>query len=216
MTLDVLLSTSDLTPNQALVLSNERGKRTRVSSPRAAAGAPGPSPYAGRASPATASGGALRSPLARAADASSAHPSAPAVVLERWTLALVPPERAGAGAGETELPTVYKRAIGHFRALYQLVRVLPAYALHRKLARRRGNGAGAAGPSGGGGAGGGSGGGAGRSGGLGIEMRMRVGGAVEGAEGRAEIGLEDRLEEDGADEKETATIVFPGVATPSG
>ncbi|GJN90926.1 hypothetical protein Rhopal_003940-T1 [Rhodotorula paludigena] len=215
MTLDVLLSTSDLTPNQALVLSNERGKRTRVSSPRTAAGgATGPSAYAGRASPAS-SGGALRSPLARAADASSAHPSAPPVVLERWTLALVPAERTG--AGETELPTVYKRAIGHFRALYQLVRVLPAYALHRKLARRRGSGAGAAGAAGtSGGAGGGGGGGAGRSGGLGIEMRMRVGGAGEGAEGRAEIGLEDRLEEDGADEKETATIVFPGVATPSG
>lgn len=87
------------------------------------------------------------------------------VVLERWTLQLVPPFPAV----PPELPSVYKQAIILFRSLYTLVRALPAWGLHRRLVRRRAGGNG---------------------GGLRIIGRMGMG---EGREG--EMGVEARIGE---------------------
>ncbi|GAA6055341.1 hypothetical protein JCM3770_005298 [Rhodotorula araucariae] len=165
MVLDVVLETSDLTPNQVLVLSDQRGKRLRVPAPRAPT-SPGPGP--GRASPLPRSGG--RSPLpGSGGGARGGSSSAPSVVLERWVLTLNPPSAAQAGmgaSGAAELPTVYKHAILHFRALFTLLRALPAYALHRKLARTR-------------------------AGGLRVGLRMGVG---AGEEPSADIGVDEVLE----------------------
>ncbi|BGP40561.1 autophagy protein 13 [Rhodotorula kratochvilovae] len=161
MVLDVILDTSDLTPNQVLVLSDQRGKRLRVPVPARAPTPPGP----GRASPLPRSGG--RSPLPGARGGPS---SAPSVVLERWVLSLRPTATGASSASAAELPTVYKHAILHFRALFTLVRALPAYALHRKLARRR-------------------------AGGLKVGVRMGMG----TQEGEGEVDVEEALEGGGAE-----------------
>lgn len=57
------------------------------------------------------------------------------IVLERWTMQLAPPMPSPPGP---ELPTVYRHAISHFRALYTLVRTLPVWSLQRRL-RKSGN-----------------------------------------------------------------------------
>lgn len=90
---------------------------------------------------------------------------------------------------------MYKHAILHFRALFTLARTLPAYALHRKLARRH------------------------AAGGLRVGLRLGQGsgqGPKEGereAEALLEVGVEDKLEGGG---DETERITFPGVETPLG
>lgn len=52
------------------------------------------------------------------------------IVLERWTVGLTPPMPPPPGP---ELPTVYRHAIVHFRALFTLVRTLPVWSLQKKL-----------------------------------------------------------------------------------
>lgn len=136
MILDIVLDTCAMAPNQVLVLADRRGKRVRVdANGSAAAGTGGHAPPAG-----------IRSPRV----------SRTRVVLERWRIDFVPssvsssfsPPATSSGsfsAGEpaqqaqalgTELPAVYKQAVVLFRALYTLVRTLPSWQLHRRLARR--------------------------------------------------------------------------------
>ncbi|KAK4047971.1 autophagy protein 13 [Microbotryomycetes sp. JL221] len=158
MVLDVILDAHDIATNQVLVLSDQRGKRIRVDPALAAlppsgahqrnsSGSPRREPSTGIRSP-----NSGRTPLAQA-------PST--VVLERWTVRLLPPpthspsssgggnsmqrassnpSAAAAANAATELPAVYKHAIIQFRSLYTLVRLLPAWNLHRRLTRRRATG----------------------------------------------------------------------------
>ncbi|GAA5912327.1 hypothetical protein JCM5296_006835 [Sporobolomyces johnsonii] len=200
LVLSILLDVSDLTPNQVLVFSDQRGRRVRVDP--ALAGSPsassaGPSP-------------GLRSPRSGAAGSAGGggHGQAPTVVLERWVLTLDPPSASPSassslssssssppGPSPSELPSVYKHSILHFRALYTLVRTLPAWALHRKLSRRR--------PG---------------VGGSGLKIGVRLATSEEDdAEGReGEVGVEVPIEVGGEEERVTETIRFPGVSTPLG
>ena len=117
MVLDIILDTSDMTPTQVLVLSDQRGRRARVD----IGGGPG------IVSQPSAPG--IRSPQA---------PKRSNLILETWTLSLdttLPTQ-------SPELPSVYKHAIILFRSLYTLARTLPAWGLYRRLTRGRGAGAG--------------------------------------------------------------------------
>ncbi|GAA5999798.1 hypothetical protein JCM10207_005915 [Rhodosporidiobolus poonsookiae] len=179
LTLETILDVSDLTPNQVLVLqpSTPGGKRLRVD----------PS---------------LASPTSPSHP--SAPPSAPTVVLERWTLRLLPlpstPSPSSSASAPSppppDLPDIYKHSILHFRALFALVRALPAYALHRSLARRRAG-----------------------VGGAGLKIGVRMG-AAERREG--EVALETGIagpgkeDEEGEAERATEEIAFPGIVTPLG
>ncbi|GAA5843513.1 hypothetical protein JCM9279_000774 [Rhodotorula babjevae] len=253
MVLDVILDTSDLSPNQVLVLADQRGKRLRVSAPPRHARATAHAMSGGRASPVPrphSAGAALghRRPSSAAATSGGAAPAggvAPSVVLERWVLSFSPRATSRTSASPSssvsspstssstsypstsaaahtappppqpapttttttpELPTVYKHAILHFRAQFTLAHTLPAWALHRRLARRPFAAATAGGT------------------GLGIRVRMGRGeGGGEGAgAGRREAGEEDREGEVGVEEAleggegETERIVFPGIETPLG
>ncbi|KPV75076.1 uncharacterized protein RHOBADRAFT_53973 [Rhodotorula graminis WP1] len=251
MVLDVVLDTSDLSPNQVLVLADQRGKRLRVSAPARRPRQPAHDVYAGltaapggRGSPVPRPRSAGAAPLgprrpssATAASSSGAPPTAsvaPDVILERWVLSLSPrstttststssasfspssstsypspstaarpPPPAPPSTTTTtaiELPTVYKHAILHFRAQFTLARTLPAWALHRRLARRPFAAAAAGGT------------------GLGLRVRMGRGEgyggrAGEGEEREGEVGIEEALE---GGEGETEKIVFPGIETPLG
>ncbi|GAA5896728.1 hypothetical protein JCM8208_007069 [Rhodotorula glutinis] len=250
MILDVVLDTSDLSPNQVLVLADQRGKRLRVSAPtrRARPAAHDVQSAGGRASPvprprSAGAGLGHHRPSSAAATSSVAAPAAtvaPDVVLERWVLSLSPRATSGTSASTsssisspstssstsypspssanppppppappttttatelaTELPTVYKHAILHFRAQFTLARTLPAWALHRRLVRRPFATAAAGGT------------------GLGLRVRMGRGEGVGGGEGgeeerEGEVGIEEALE---GGEGETERIVFPGIETPLG
>ncbi|BGP25085.1 autophagy protein 13 [Rhodotorula toruloides] len=205
MVLEVVLDVSDLTPNQVLVLSDQKGRRIRVDGGRSASGAAAHA-RSETASPLPRSPG-IRSP--RSAGGPSVQ--APPVVLERWVLSLnchsqsspsssysSPSPSASTAATQIELPTVYKHSILHFRTLFSLVRALPAYSLQRKLGKRR-IGVGAAG--------------------LKIAVRLRAGLEDEARDG--EVGVQVPIEESGMDagdvrESGKEKIVFPGVATPFG
>lgn len=116
MTIEVLLDTRELTTNQTLVLSGERGTRVRVDNTF--------TPDQLHRSRSSASG--LRSPLSQGA---SSIPSI--IVLERWSVELQP------GSVDVDLPSVYKHAIVLFRCLFGLMRILPAWSLNRSLARHK-------------------------------------------------------------------------------
>ncbi|KAK4704832.1 autophagy-related protein 13, partial [Phenoliferia sp. Uapishka_3] len=171
MILDIILDTCGMTPNQVLVLSDNRGRRFRVdSSPMSSS--PGPQ------SPSGIGSSGVRSPRI----------TRPNVILERWTLSLVPPYNP---TSSPELPSVYKAAIILFRTLFTLVRTLPAWGLYRRLARRKAGVGGA---------------------GLQIGCRMSMG---EESEREGEVGVDVGIAEKGG-EKTTETFVFPGVKTPIG
>ncbi|WVR08613.1 hypothetical protein IAU60_005668 [Kwoniella sp. DSM 27419] len=59
------------------------------------------------------------------------------IVLERWTLQAKLPSPDAPSTSQQPAPTAYRLGIIHFRALYSLIRLLPAYRLYRRL--RRGN-----------------------------------------------------------------------------
>lgn len=205
MVLEVVLDVSDLTPNQVLVRSDQKGRRIRVDGGRATSAAVARA-RSGATSPIPISPG-VRSPRS----ASGSNSQAPPVVLERWILSLHPSSHpspsssysspspsASTAATQIELPTVYKHSILHFRTLFSLVRTLPAYSLQRKLAKRRVGVGGA---------------------GLKIAVRMRAG--LEGDRPVDEIGVDTPIDGSGRDagdaaERGTERIVFPGVATPFG
>lgn len=221
MTLDVVLDATELPQNQCLVLA-----------------------------PSLASTNATSRNVAPPARAQRVPRSVRAVVLERWTLQLQPPPLPGNVTGSvppptpsatsyssgvegtttttttnspslTELPAVYKLAIVHFRAMFALMRTLPAYQLYLKLratatshdsdprraspppSRRSASGGAQSGASPG----------------LSLNCRMRVGSSDVGMDG--EIGVEDKVPLAGAGEElgddiVTETIRFSGVTTPVG
>lgn len=178
MVLDIILDTCSMTPNQVLVLSDQRGRRVRVDSTTSASPPPSGLGHSGPSNLSAGGSSGVRSPrLTR-----------PNVLLERWTLTLVPPFSPSA---PPELPSVYKQAIVLFRTLYTLMRTLPAWGLYRRLARRKAGVGGA---------------------GLQIGCRMSMGdeGDREGEVG-VDVGIAER-----PGEKTTETIVFPGVQTPTG
>ncbi|GAA6039450.1 hypothetical protein JCM8097_009552 [Rhodosporidiobolus ruineniae] len=193
LVLETLLDVSDLTPNQVLVLQPPGGgKRVRVTSRSGVGTGASPQPRGG-----------ARSPLRPSAGGTS-----PAVVLERWELRLSPsssyPSASSSSASlatstaDLSLPTIYKHSILHFRSLFSLTRALPAYALHRSLARRRAG-----------------------VGGAGLKIGVRVrGGAAAGGGGEGEVGVGEALGEEDAEGDErggrTERIAFPGVETPFG
>ncbi|KAM0791628.1 hypothetical protein ACM66B_006067 [Microbotryomycetes sp. NB124-2] len=149
MVLDVLLDTKDMAQNQVLVLSDQRGKRIRVDP--ALATVPSPPVPAASATVRSAAGSPRREPSSGLRSPTSGRPplaQAPAtVVLERWIVRLVPsspPSSSSTSSAQnlptnlaSELPAVYKHAIVQFRSLYSLVRLMPAWNLHRRLSRRR-------------------------------------------------------------------------------
>ena len=100
MLVDVILDTSELSANQAVVLHDATGRRTRVD---------------------------IKSHT-------SSPPTSRNIVLERWSLSLLP----APPAEPPELPGLYKQGIVTFRALYSLLRTLPSYPLSKKLRSRTG------------------------------------------------------------------------------
>ncbi|BGP16692.1 hypothetical protein JCM10213_009107 [Rhodosporidiobolus nylandii] len=196
MVLETLLDVSDLTPNQVLVLqsSSPGGKRARVDPSLAARPTVSPPPTAlprGMRSPLRATS---RSRGSGPSTPTSSSSSAPSVVLERWVLRLLPSPPSSSSSSSssslTELPTVYKHSIQTFRSLFTLMRALPAYQLHRSLARRRAG-----------------------VGGAGLKLGVRLA-AVEEERREGEVGVEVPIgEEDG---RTTESITFPGVVTPLG
>ncbi|KAJ6452813.1 autophagy-related protein 13-domain-containing protein [Mycena sanguinolenta] len=61
------------------------------------------------------------------------------VLLEEWVLAFTPSSSSASSSEDTEVlpPTIYKNAIPLFRALFALLRILPAWRVVRKLTGRR-------------------------------------------------------------------------------
>ncbi|KAJ6541187.1 autophagy-related protein 13-domain-containing protein [Mycena vulgaris] len=97
--------------------------------------------------------------LVHAASRTRVEPSPRFVLLEEWILAFAAPASSAASSsssastksdtsgststeedGDVAPPTIYKNAIPLFRALYALLRILPAWRAGRKLAGRRANG----------------------------------------------------------------------------
>ncbi|KAJ7123442.1 autophagy-related protein 13-domain-containing protein [Mycena epipterygia] len=149
------------------------------------------------------------------------------VLLEEWVLAFSPPSSSASSTDEADVlpPTIYKNAIPLFRALYALLRILPAWRVVRKLAGRRA--AGVSPPSGV------NAGGKGR--GMRVVVRLRPeddvveGGAAGlrgmgmGGEGNGGNGEDTILAfgdspapETGAAPLPTSTHVFPGIPHPAG
>lgn len=201
LVLSVYLDVSDLTPNQVLVLSDQRGRRTRVdrnlANPRSHSNPRSPSSI-----PRSRSRGGISTP-------GVGNSSVPTVILEQWTLSFQPtPSSTSSYASassdlnpSTSLPAVYKHSILHFRSLYTLIKALPAYSLVRKLNRSSATTR------------------AGRNGnGLKVGCRVEVrenGEELEGREG--EIPVETSIENGGNDDgRTTETIRFPGIETPLG
>ncbi|EPQ51250.1 hypothetical protein GLOTRDRAFT_141074 [Gloeophyllum trabeum ATCC 11539] len=59
------------------------------------------------------------------------------ILLESWTLAFRPAAHSGYGdASEVAPPTIYKHGIPLYRSLFTLLRILPAWALFKRLRRR--------------------------------------------------------------------------------
>lgn len=58
------------------------------------------------------------------------HPTPRFVLLETFVLDFIP------GEADVQLPTTYKHGISLFRSLFTLLRVLPAWKLHKRLRRR--------------------------------------------------------------------------------
>ncbi|ORY84124.1 autophagy-related protein 13-domain-containing protein [Leucosporidium creatinivorum] len=233
MILDILLDTSEIASNQVLVLSDQRGRRVRVDPSLAtgggrATGGIGSRPHSTTTSPHRPAAGGVRSPTRGAAGGGAPA----AVVLERWTLTLLPPTSSSSTSTDVpppaspnpsspspspslsnppsttpstqELPSVYKHAIILFRSLFTLLRLLPSWALYRRLAKSRRAAGGVGYPGGAGG-------------GLRVGCRMSMGGEGEGAGEEGEIEVDTPITEgevEGA--KTTETVKFTVVATPVG
>lgn len=61
------------------------------------------------------------------------------ILLETWTLSF-DPSASPLGEEEIALPTIYKHGIPLFRSLFSLLRILPAWKLHKRLRRNRNQG----------------------------------------------------------------------------
>ena len=112
--IEVLVDTSHLSSNQALVAIDQEGKRWDVADALASSAASSPCPARNGA---------------RYCE----------VVLERWTIQLGDAGDYTTAELSDALPNVYKKGVVLFRSLYSFTRFLPAWKLHRKLTRQPGN-----------------------------------------------------------------------------
>ncbi|KAK3678512.1 autophagy protein 13 [Recurvomyces mirabilis] len=118
LVVEVYIDTANLNQNQALVITDELGKRWDVSD--ALAGSASSSPR-----PTNKHGGKYCE-----------------VVLERWTIELDGLSSAANGDKTEQLPNVYKKGVVLFRSLYAFLRFLPTWRLYRRLGRHSANGGG--------------------------------------------------------------------------
>ncbi|GAA5913661.1 autophagy-related protein 13 [Sporobolomyces salmoneus] len=226
LVLSVYLDASGLTSNQVLVLSDQKGRRTRVD--RSLANQPDRSrspPSASTIPRSRSRGGASTPGGGGGGGRNSQSPSS--VVLERWNLSFQPttpspnppssqtssisdlgkPSSKPTSTSTISLPSVYKHSILHFRSLYTLAKLLPTHSLARKLNRSSSN----APPTRGGGVKNGG------NGGLRIGFRVDVREegdlGMETREGEVEVEVPIESEENG---RTTETVRFPGVETPLG
>ncbi|KAK5113344.1 hypothetical protein LTR62_003443 [Meristemomyces frigidus] len=115
---EVYVDTANLNQNQALVITDDLGKRWDVAD--ALTGSAESSPR-----PTNRQGGKFCE-----------------VVLERWTIELDDVNSAGGGDRGELLPNVYKKGVVLFRSLYAFLRFLPTWKLYRRLGRSSANGGG--------------------------------------------------------------------------
>ena len=113
LVIEVYIDTSSLNPTQALVVHDEAGSRWDVCDALGSSANSSPRP--------TKNGNRLCE-----------------VVLERWTVSLSDTNNYTAAELDDLLPNVYKKGVVLFRSLYTLLRLLPAWKLHRRLARQPG------------------------------------------------------------------------------
>ena len=114
LVIEVFVDTAHLAHNQSLVIVDDDGRRTEVSEALATSADSSPHPTKG--------GGKFCE-----------------VVLERWTVELGDPAGYTPAELNDPLPNVYKKGVVLFRSLYTFLRFLPAWKLHRRLARQAGN-----------------------------------------------------------------------------
>jgi autophagy-related protein 13 len=114
--IEVYIDTSHLAYNQALVIVDDADKRWDV-------------------------GGALGSSSEFEQQHKSSNSSArtPDIVLERWTIELGNKDDYRAAELDDALPNVYKKGVVVFRSLFTVARYLPAWKLHKRLARNPGS-----------------------------------------------------------------------------
>ncbi|KAI0266400.1 autophagy-related protein 13-domain-containing protein [Gloeopeniophorella convolvens] len=76
--------------------------------------------------------------VCRGADSSRLRiePTPRQILLESWSVHIQPRRPSASGDTDFGLSTVYKHGIGLFRSIYTLLRVLPAWKLHKRLRRR--------------------------------------------------------------------------------
>ncbi|KAI7110442.1 hypothetical protein KC339_g38 [Hortaea werneckii] len=115
LVVEVYIDTANLRENQALVITDDDGKRWDVSD--ALAGSTESSPR-----PPTRNG--------------RKHCE---VVLERWTIELGGADGLTPGQLNEQLPNVYKKGVVLFRSLHTYLRFTPAWKLYRRVGRQPGN-----------------------------------------------------------------------------
>lgn len=101
------MDTANFAANQALVITDPKGKRWDVAD-------------------------AVRPSSSRTAGGTNVHE----VLLERWTVHLGDAEGYTSAQLNDQLPNVYKKAVVLFRSLFTYLRLLPAWKLYRRLGRQ--------------------------------------------------------------------------------
>ncbi|GAA5950542.1 hypothetical protein JCM3765_000523 [Sporobolomyces pararoseus] len=230
LVLSVYLDVSDLTPNQVLVLSDQKGRRTRVDRNLANSSNlnRARSPPVSSIPRSRSRGGAGTSTPGGGGGGGSNSSSPTSVVLEQWNLSFQPTptprshptssssstsdlgKPQSSNSNSNSLPSVYKHSILHFRSLFTLVKLLPTYSLARRLNRTSSTSSTSTSRGGGGVK-------TTMNGGLriGIRVEVREPGdePAESVEGEVEVDTPIENEETG---RATETVRFPGVETPLG
>lgn len=104
LVIDIYIDAGNLSPNQALIATDDEGKRWDITD-------------------------ALRAGSEKGRKAAE-------LIVERWIIQLDPTAPSKA---DEQLPNVYKKGVVLFRSLYAYLRMLPAWKLHRRLARQSGS-----------------------------------------------------------------------------
>ena len=108
---EIYLDTGELTRNQTLVISDERGRKWDALE-------------------------AFESTANARTGNRSWHKKNPRIVLERWKIHLGQPEDFPRRALTDLMPNVYKKGVVLFRSLYTHLRLLPAWSFGRRLAEQ--------------------------------------------------------------------------------
>ncbi|KAI7352090.1 hypothetical protein KC320_g4653 [Hortaea werneckii] len=115
LVVEVYIDTANLRENQALVITDDDGKRWDVSDALAASTESSPRP-----------------PTRNGRKQCE-------VVLERWTIELGGADGLTPGQLNEQLPNVYKKGVVLFRSLHTYLRFTPAWKLYRRVGRQPGN-----------------------------------------------------------------------------